>query len=341
VNKQPIYPKRITGKRFGSALLVLLIIIISGGASMYAAYRYQIRPINGRSTTSVSFEIPHGQGVPKIASRLREAGLIRDKNIFLLYVNIHGLRSGLEAGTYSLSSDKSIPEIADILSKGKVMSNLLVIPEGSTLTQIEALATKHGISNADFKAALRDKYTSKYASLRPTKIDLEGYLFPDGYQVSRSTSAHQLVQNMLTTLDRRLTPELVKALATQGLDVHQGLTLASMIEKEVANASDRPIVAQVFLSRLAAGQALQSDVTVLYASALEDVPFDLKLDSPYNTYVHKGLPIGPICSPGLDAINAAAHPAKTDYLYFVSGKDGRTHFSKTLPEHLAKVAKYL
>lgn len=318
-----------------------MLVLLTLAGTIYAAYRYQLSPVASATSQSVSFEIPLGQTVPQIAYSLRKAALIRDKNLFVLYVNLHGLRSALQAGTYSLSANKTTPQIADILSKGKVTSDLLVIPEGSTLIQIEALAAKHGIKPADFKTALKDTYISPYANLRPAGTDLEGYLFPDGYQITPSTTAHTLIQAMLTNLDKKLSPELISSLAAQGLNVHQGLSLAAVIEKEVSNATDRPIVAQVFLSRLATGQALQSDVTVQYASSRAGVPFDLKLNSPFNTYFSKGLPIGPICSPGLDALNAAAHPAKTSYLYFVAGKDGKTHFARTLPEHQINVAKYL
>ncbi len=341
MNREYEFKRRSMGKKISTSLLVLFIILAAGAASLYAAYRYQLSPVDSGTSRSVSFEVPTGQSTPEIAARLRQAGLIRDKNIFVLYLNLHGLRGQLQAGSYDLAASKSTPQIADTLTKGKVTSDLLVIPEGSTLTQIKELAAKHGLKPTDFKTALADTYTSQYASQRPAGTDPEGYLFPDGYQISPATTAHQLIQTMLTTLDQKLSPDLVSALAAQGLSVHQGLTLASVIEREVANSTDRPMVAQVFLSRLAAGQALQSDVTVQYAATQAGLPFDLKLNSPYNTYANKGLPIGPICSPGLSALNAAAHPAKTNYLYFVAGKDGKTHFARTLAEHQANVAKYL
>lgn len=318
---------------------LLVIILIVGG--FYAWYQIGLRPANPQQSATVDFEIPSGQRTPDIAKRLKQAGLIRDKDIFITYVDLHGLRAQLQAGTYSLSPSKSTPEIADILSGGKVVKDLLVVPEGSTLVQIKKLAADHGILEADFKTALTDQYTSQYASQRPSSLDLEGYLFPDGYQVTSSVNAHKLIQLMLTDFDQKLTPDIVQAFTSERLTVHQGITLASMVEKEVANAADRPIVAQVFLSRIKAGQMLQSDVTVQYAANQAGVPFDLKLNSPYNTYMVKGLPIGPICNPGISAINAAAHPASTNYLYFVAGKDGKTHFARTLAEHEANVAQYL
>ncbi len=333
--------KRSPAKKLGVALMAVLILLGLFAASLYAAYRYQLRPMSAGQAKAVSFEIPQGMGVPSIANRLKSAGLIRDKNVFAFYVNLHGLRGALQAGSYSLSSKLSTPEIADILSKGKIKSNLLVIPEGSTLVKIEALAAKHGITPGQFKAALKDSYDGKYLAQRPKEVDLEGYLFPEGYQMTNSTTAHQLIQKMVTAFDQKISTNLIDAFAAQGLSLHQGLTLASIIEHEVANASDRPIVAQVFLSRLASGQALQSDVTVIYASIQTGQPFNTQLDSPFNTYRYKGLPVGPICSPGLDALNAAAHPAKTDYTYFIADKNGKTHFAHTLDQHNANISKYL
>lgn len=342
IKHQEFDSKRPTTKhRRRRYLIVLAAGFLVLVAFAYTYYRYELEPVNSHDTSSVSFIIPSGQRVPEIAYRLREAKLIRDKNTFITYVNFHGLRSQLQAGTYSLSPDQSTPIIASILSNGRVSRDLLIIPEGSTLVQIEKLTAKKGISAASFKAALADQYSSQYASQRPAGVDLEGYLFPDGYQIAGSTTAHDLIRQMLATFDQKITPDTVAAFAAEGLSVHQGLTLASIIEKEVANSADRPVVAQVFLSRLKVGQPLQSDVTVQYAADQTGTAFNLNLDSPYNTYRTKGLPVGPICNPGIDAINAAAHPAPTTYSYFVAGKDGKTHFAHTFAEHQANVAKYL
>jgi UPF0755 protein len=334
---------RMTKRRFSWKWVVLavLAVIIAASAVVYLGYRHNLEPVDAKSNAAVSFEIPSGQRAPEIAKHLKDAGLIRDANTFVTYVNLHGLRSTLQAGTYSLSPARSVEQIAAILSQGKTASNFLVVPEGSTLAKIETLAAAQGISDTDFKSALADSYTSQYASDRPKGVDLEGYLFPDGYQVIKATTAHSLIQEMLTDFDRKFSPELVSAFAAEGLSPHQGLTLASIIEREVANSSDRPIVAQVFLKRIRDGQALQSDVTVHYAADQLGVAFSTTLDSPYNTYRNKGLPPGPICSPGLDALNAAAHPATTNYSYFLAGKDGKTYFANTFAEHQANIAKYL
>jgi UPF0755 protein len=146
---------------------------------------------------------------------------------------------------------------------------------------------------------------------------------------------------MLDNFGKRVGPEYTQAFAAEGLTLHQGLTLASVIEKEVHSPADRPIVAQVFLKRFKTGMPLGSDVTTQYAADQLHVPFDTNLDSHYNTRRYPGLPPGPICSPGLGALDAAARPATTDYLYFLSDKNGKTYFAKTYAEHQQNIVKYL
>ncbi len=331
-------PRRRLEKVAFIALPVICVAILAG---MYGLYRSNLHAVDPNSGTTVSFEIPVGEGTTQIAKSLKSQGLIRDRGAFSLYLFVHNLRGSLQAGTYTLSAKNSTQQIVAILSRGKIASNLLVIPEGSTAKQVAALAAKQGIPAADFKAALGENYDAKYANQRPRDVDLEGYLFPDGYAVGKTTTAHQLVQRMLTEFDQQMSPDLVNAFAAEGLSVHQGVTLASVIEKEVSNSADRPIVAQVFLKRLREGQPLQSDVTVHYAADQLGVAFSLSLNSPYNTYKVSGLPVGPICNPGLDALSAAAHPAATNYSYFLAGKDGKTHFATTFAQHQANIQKYL
>jgi len=215
------------------------------------------------------------------------------------------------------------------------------VPEGYRLTQIEVAAASLGISTADFKAALAAPHAQSFLSDKPDDVDLEGYLFPDSYQIEPGTTANALVNMMLDNFGRRVGPDYVQAYAAEGLTLHQGLTLASIVEREVSNPADRPIVAQIFLKRYKAGQLLGSDVTAQYAASLLGVPFNINLDSHYNTRRYPGLPPGPICNPGLGSMDAVAHPAATDYAYFLTGKDGKTYFAKTYAEHQQNIAKHL
>jgi UPF0755 protein len=230
------------------------------------------------------------------------------------------------------------------ISRGIVVNKAFLVKEGETLKQLEVSANEQWLRGGDLPAALAEPYSNQFLSGRPAGASLEGYLFPDTYQIAPSTTPQQLVQAMLDNFGRKVSPELVGGFQKQGLTLHQGLTLASIVESEVAHEADRPLVAQVFLKRLRQGMKLESDVTANYgATQLGITSFsDIKsINSPYNTYLHTGLPPGPICNPGLSAMSAVANPAATDYLYFVADKAGNTYFAKTYTEHQANVAKYL
>ncbi len=317
-------------------LAAVTAVLLAG----YGLYRVGLGPAASAGATQV-FEIRSGENANSVATELKRAGLIRNRSAFLTYLNFHGLRTGLKAGTYSISPTKTGPFIAELLTNGSTFSNRLTVPEGYQLAQIEILAAKHGISKADFTSALAAPHSQTFLISKPTDVSLEGYLFPDSYEVGSSTTASQLVNAMLATFGKRVGQEYVQAFAAQGLSLHQGLTLASIVEREVNHADDRPIVAQIFLKRFREKQPLGSDVTVHYASDLAGVPFNLDINSPYNTRKFVGLPPGPIASPGLSAMDAVAHPASTSYNYFLSGNDGKTYYANTYAEHQRNIQKYL
>jgi UPF0755 protein len=320
------------------AVIVAAPLLLAG--ALYMNYRFGLAPV-ASSGTAKAFTVSAGENAPTIAQHLVDAGLLRSRTAFVTYVNFHGLRPRLKAGQYSIAPTLSGDQIADLLAGGHTLTKRLVVPEGYTLAKIEDLAAADGIPKASFKAALAAPHSQSFLSGKPSSVDLEGYLFPDSYDLGSSTTATTLVNAMLDTFGKRVGPEYAQAFAAQGLTLHQGLTLASIVEREVSNAGDRPVVAQVFLKRLKIGMMLGSDVTAQYASDLAGVPFNVDIDSPYNTRRVAGLPPGPICSPGLSSLDAVAHPAATDYLYFLAGKDGKTHFAKTYQEHQANIAKYL
>lgn len=320
--------------KFALGTIVVLFLVF------YVSYRINLMPVN-KSGSAQNFIVHRGDGAPKIASNLKSAGLIRDRSAFITYVNFHGLRTRIKAGSYSLRPSLTAPQIIDIIADGRTQADRLVIPEGFTLHQIRKAATKYGISASDFDAAIAAPHNQAILSGKPTNVDLEGYLFPDSYQIEHGMSATQLIDQMLKTFGERVGTTYSKAFAIHDLSVHQALTLASVVEKEVSNANDRPIVAQVFLTRYKLGMPLGSDVTTKYAADQAGVAFNLDLNSPYNTRKFAGLPPGPICSPGLGSLDAVAHPASTNYLYFLSGKDGKTYFAKTYPEHQRNIDLHL
>jgi len=306
----------------------------------YVSYRVELGAA-ANAGASQEFEVKSGENANSVATALKQAGLIRNRTAFLTYLNFHGLRTRLKAGNYSISPTKTAPFIAEILTGGQTLMNRITIPEGYRITQIEALAARKGIKKTDFKAALQAPHTQAFLADKPAGVSLEGYLFPDSYEMNATTTAAQLVNSMLETFGQRVGPEYVQAFTAQGLTLHQGLTLASIIEREVNIPADRPIVAQIFLKRFREKQPLGSDVTVQYASDLAGVPFNLDINSPYNTRKYVGLPPGPIASPGLSALDAVAHPATTTYNYFLSGNDGKTHYANTYAEHQQNIQKYL
>jgi UPF0755 protein len=324
----------------GALALFLLALPVS-----YTVYRLDLRPAAGSGSVK-EFQVATGDNAPKIADHLEAAGLIRNRNAFITYINLHGLRPRLQAGTYLITPTDSAASIAEELAGGKTVTKRLVVPEGYRLSQIETEAASIGIDETAFKAALAAPHTQSFLAGKPADVDLEGYLFPDSYQISPSTTPDELVNAMLNNFGKRVGPEYVQAFQAEGLTLHQGLTIASIVEREVNIAADRPIVAQIFLKRFRTGMPLGSSVTACYAYSLQTGSSSCNensvanIQSPYNTLIHPGLPPGPISSPGLSSLDAVAHPASTDYLYFITDKDHVDRFAHTYAEHQANIAKY-
>jgi UPF0755 protein len=318
-----------------SAIAFIALVLV-----LYVGYRFGLQPVSTNAQTKI-FTVLSGQDAQVIATNLKAQDLIRDRTSFITYVNLHGMRPDLKVGQYALAPDMSAQTIAGIIADGKTVAKNLVIPEGYRLTQIESAAAAVGIAPAAFTAALAAPHTNSFLATKPAGVSLEGYLFPDSYQVSPSTTALELVDEMLTDFGNRVGPAYTQAFTAEGLSLHQGVTIASIVQAEVSNPADQPIVAQIFIKRLQVGMPLGSDETAQYAADLDGVPFSTSINSPYNTLLVKGLPPGPICSPGLAALDAVAHPATTDYLYFLTGKDGKNYYATTYAQHEENIAKYL
>ena len=315
-------------------LLTLFILI-------YGWYRFNLLPASPPVSHASAFGISQGESPATIAARLEEAKLIRSASAFLVYATLHSQRGRLQAGYYELNPGHSTPTIARMLASGQIKSQALVVPEGYRLSQIRKRALEAGIKAADWDEAINASYPHPFLAERPAGASLEGYLFPDTYQIGASTTAREVITIMLNNFDQRVTPQYRAGLKNKGLSLHQALTLASIIERESGEAKDKPLIAQVFLRRLGANQGLESDVTIHYVTDDSGQAFSTKLDSPYNTYLHAGLPPGPICSPGLVSLDAVLHPANTDYLYFLADKSGKTHFTRTFAEHQRNIERYL
>jgi len=320
---------------------ILLLVLVIATIAVWRFYEQNLKPVSAHGSPQ-SITIAAGSSPATIANLLHDRGVIRSAWTFETYVRHEGVGEDLQAGTYSLSPAQSVPDIAAQITHGKVTTQLVTILPGQRLEQIKQALINDGFSEADVTAALRASTYENSAALvdKPGGNSLEGYLYPDSFQRTSTTSAATIVQESIAEMQRHLTPSIRAAFAKEGISTYQGITLASIVEKEVSNPSDRSQVAQVFLKRLQAGMMLGSDVTAIYGSRLNGQGASLSYDSPYNTLIHTGLPPTPISNVDESALQAVAHPANTDWLYFVAGDDGVTHFSNTLQEHQVLTQQY-
>ena len=289
----------------------------------------------------VNFEVPIGSSTQAIAKRLVKQNLIRSEYAFRLIVKHRGTGKRLRAGTYTLQRNMALWHIIDEFEKGQVNLVRWTVPEGLTVSDIAELWETTGYGTAAvFREATKLECLLEQFGLQDKSI--EGYLFPNTYKFAKGTTAKQAVEMMLKEFKQRWTQTFDEEARNLGLTQHEVLTLASVIEKEAQVKSERPRIASVFHNRLKKKWRLQADPTVLYALGNPKrllTKTDLRVDSPYNTYKHRGLPPGPIANPGIDSIRAALRPEKTDYFYFVAIGEGKHHFSKTLSEHNRMIRK--
>ncbi len=321
---------------------VIALVLIAGAAVVVRQlYANQLRPVSPNSEAVQVITIESGATLDQIANQLKTAGLIRSTWGFTWYATFHAVRNDLQAGTYSFSPGQDVAEIVVQLSHGKVKTDLVTIVPGLRLDQVRSSLLQYGFSEADIDAALQaDLYTSSLPAGVPIGAGLEGLIYPDSYQKDASTNPPQIIEQALREMQKKLTPDLRNAFAAHGLTVYQAIILASIVEKEVSRPEDRAQVAQVFYKRLSSGMVLGSDVTAFYGAIRAGQEPSVSYDSPYNTRLHLGLPPTPISNVTIGSLQAVANPASTDWLYFVSGDDGATHFAKTLAEHEANVANY-
>ncbi len=289
------------------------------------------------------FEVQPGMSLKQVAQELSLKGLIRSPSVFQAIAYIQSKQTQIMIGEYSLSPSMLPSEILQRITSGQTVLHPITIPEGYRITEIATLLQSEGLANKEiFIQQTRDKDLIK--SLDISAENLEGYLFPETYHFSKFTQEKKIVKTMVATFKEKvLKPQLLKKAQESSLSWHKIITLASLIEKETGLDSERKIISSVFHNRLKKNMRLQTDPTVIYAIEKFDGNIrkrDLKIDSPYNTYRYKGLPPGPIANPGLKSIVAAISPIESEYLYFVSRKDGSHHFSPTLKEHNRAVQKY-
>jgi UPF0755 protein len=332
------------GKVPSRIIIVFAILAVLLGVSVIAvrsAYYDRLKPVSN-SQTVVIFTVEQGTPATEIGNQLQEQGLIRSSSIFQWYIRTNDVRDKMQAGTYALRPSMSVAEIVDVLVSGSVKSDLITIIPGQRIDQIRQTFINAGFKPDDVDRALDPAQYAGYPALadKPVSASLEGFIYPDSYQKNDSTDPSTVVKEALNEMAERLTPQLRAAFASHGLSVYQGVTLASIIEEEVSSKQDRAQAAQVFLKRLQSDTFLGSDVTAFYGAIINGVDLSTEYDSSYNTLKRKGLPPGPIANISDGSLQAVANPAATDWLFFVTGDDGTTHFSKTFEEHTELIKQY-
>jgi UPF0755 protein len=316
------------------AKLIFLLLLVAAGLVMYGLY------VPAGPTTQQFVLLKPGSPARKIARDLKSAGMIRSEWAFLA---LHWWKvKTLKAGEYKFDHPANAFEVYDRIARGDIFAHTVTIPEGYNMFDVAQVMEEAGLGpRAEFLKIAKDK--SLIADLDPQAQSLEGYLFPDTYEFTRT----QTLRDMAAAMVRRFRQNAQQiGLTSTTADVHRVVTMASIVEKETSVAEERPVVAGVYYNRLAKNVALGADPTVVYASELigkyDGVIHvsDLQLDSPYNTYKVAGMPPGPIANPGRSALEAAMHPAKTDFLYFVSDNQGHHRFAATGAEHAKNVEAY-
>lgn len=368
-------PRRSLKKPLGLAVawltVLTLLLTACGGEPALTVYleanRDKLEQPKSNDNTPVKFVVEPGTPARTIAEDLQAAGLIDDALLFEAYVRVNGLADRLEAGTFTLSPSMTPIEIAEALQHALAPGVTITIREGWRLEQTADYLSQLGVlDGAEYRRLalngdlswLSEAEARRYNFLRfrPEGASLEGYLFPDSYELpAQDATATTLIRKQLNEFAERVMPIYWEAIA-QGattLELHQVLTLASIVEREAVVDAERPTIAGVYLNRLARGMKLEADPTVQYAMGYQPAtgqwwktPVSLEeygqVDSPYNTYLYPGLPPGPIAAPGLASIKAVLYPEQHDYLYFVATPDGsgRHIFSRTYEEHLENVRRY-
>jgi len=326
-------------RRIGLALAIVLIAIACIAAyvvwSVYGDRRYPVSP--------ASVDIAPGSSIDGIVDQLQDEGVVASSSMLLFYLRAHHLTSAILAAEYDFPAHQSVADVAAILKAGGHPSATWVtIPEGFTAAQIADRLQRLGLVDAPYFLLQVEQTNLQFDGARTR--GLEGYLFPDTYLVPRHTTPMAIARLMVDQFMRELPPQHARLAHHLGFTVPQIVTVASMVEREAKVDVERPVIAGVIYNRLRRGMPLEIDATIEYALPHHKTQLsfgDLALDSPYNTYRHRGLPPTPIANPGRKSLLAAFHPATVDYLYYVYRGNGRHQFSRTLEEQQAAERKYL
>lgn len=341
IPSQPLdSPTGISPKKPRKKLFIWIIAGIVGTLALLAGglflwYSTQLSALNPADTDKKQVTIESGTTPDQIASLLEEEKVIRNAMAFLWYARIQGVQNSLQAGTYRLSPSESTPQIVAHISGGKVDTfNITFIP-GATLADNKKAFISAGYSEEEIDAAFSKTYDSPLFTGKPAEADLEGYIYGETYNVASNATVEEILERTFEEFYSVVEENnLIARYKEYDLTLYQGIILASIVQREASSTvDDMPQISQVFHKRLSIDMPLGSDPTYQYAADKMGVPRSTTLDSPYNTRRYAGLPPGPIAVPGERALVAVASPAEGDYLYFLSGDDDVTYFSRTFEEH--------
>jgi len=343
-------PDIVYEKRRRKFLIPFLLALVLFFVLIFLYYFYVVSVPASSIGEEKQFIIESGQSSTQISENLEKEGVVKDARIFEFYAWTKGLDDKLQTGTFELNSSQNIKEVLSVLTAIKRRNeNQFTIIEGWSNKEISEMFEKNGImQKEEFEAGTikknswREEYD--FLSEKPRDVDLEGYLFPDTYRVFHDASPETVLRRILDNFNVKITSEMRADAKKQGKTLHEIITLASILEREVILEKDRKIVAGIFYKRLNIGMALQADSTVNYVTGKKRAAAsfeDLEVDSPYNTYKYRGLPPGPISNPGLSSIIGAIYPEDSEYLFFLTTPEGEVIYSKTFEEHVDNKNKYL
>ena len=365
-DKQKIQPQAIDNstsllsnkkhKSFPRKIIMILgsILIVLVSALMFISIWYflALNPLDYSDEDSRPITIKSGSTTAQIADQLKSGGIIKNSSAFRLYLRFSGNGNLLQAGDYQFSPANSVYEIVDNLIAGTNTQFSITFFPGATLvdntskdvskkTDVVTVLEKAGYANAEIIAALDSDYNSPLFDSKPDGADLEGYIYGDTYTFEVGTSVNDIFEFVFDKFYSDISDNnLITKFSNRGLSLYEGITLASIIQREVNSDADRKKVAQVFYNRIELGMQLGSDVTYQYITDKLGVDRDVNFDSPYNTRRYTGLTPGPIASPSLSSLLAVAEPTDGDYLYFLSGDDDITYFANTYAEHEANIVNH-
>ena len=317
--------------------LFLIVALAVGGWLAWQVYVPMTPPAN------TSLLLHSGYSTRRIAAELKAAGVIRSELVFRVWHEVHP-KPSLKAGEYRFERAATLPQVYERIARGDIYFHVVTIPEGYMMFDIAKAMEDAGLGSAADFLLVAETQTPLISDLAPEATSLEGYLFPNTYQFTRTETLEEMAAAMVHQF--RQVAQQIGLTSSPNSDVPQVVTMASIVEKETAAPEERPLVASVYYNRLAQKVALDADPSVIYAELLAGTyqgslhHDDLAVKSPYNTYRFPGLPPGPIGNPGRSALEAAMHPDSTNFLYFVSDGNGHHRFARSLEEHNRNVAAY-